>query len=366
VSYGLYLWHWPVIVWLTPERTGLTGEALLATRVVVSFAVTVVSYRFVERPLRRAGGSTGRHVAASISLVVTSLVVISVVVISLVVTSTPLDTSERRPDAGTRSTVPIPVPVESADVTTAADVGPTVTTRRVIRLLVVGDSGAYFLGESLRAAVDADGGVAGDDADVGVAGDDDVVVVPRGEIGCGIVNVGGGASTDVGFLPDPPDCDRWPERWAADVDAFAPTDVLVVLSWPGIGDRELDGELRHPCDPVFDAHHRERFRLAVATAGAGGADVWLANSPDLATAPPGDVSEQRIACINDSIRRTVDTATTDGLVTGRVRVLDLRGWVCPSGVCSAEIDGDVLRPDGLHFEGPGGLRAAEWILGRLT
>ena len=28
ISYGVYLWHWPIYVMLTPARTGLEGTAL--------------------------------------------------------------------------------------------------------------------------------------------------------------------------------------------------------------------------------------------------------------------------------------------------------------------------------------------------
>jgi peptidoglycan/LPS O-acetylase OafA/YrhL len=53
VSYGLYLWHWPVIVWLTPGTWGIHNEiALAAIRVAVTVVVTAVSYRFVEQPIR--------------------------------------------------------------------------------------------------------------------------------------------------------------------------------------------------------------------------------------------------------------------------------------------------------------------------
>ncbi|MBA2281407.1 MAG: acyltransferase, partial [Acidimicrobiia bacterium] len=53
VSYGLYLWHWPVIVVLTPGRTGLGGAGLLTLRAAVTVGLTVLSYRFVEQPVRR-------------------------------------------------------------------------------------------------------------------------------------------------------------------------------------------------------------------------------------------------------------------------------------------------------------------------
>jgi len=53
ISYGIYLWHWPLILWLTPVRTGLDGLALAALRIGLTVAVAAASYYIVERPIRR-------------------------------------------------------------------------------------------------------------------------------------------------------------------------------------------------------------------------------------------------------------------------------------------------------------------------
>ena len=53
ISYGLYLYHWPIFVVLTHERTGLSGWALFALRVGCSVAVAAVSLHFLELPIRR-------------------------------------------------------------------------------------------------------------------------------------------------------------------------------------------------------------------------------------------------------------------------------------------------------------------------
>lgn len=53
ISYGLYLWHWPMFVFLTPESTRLDGLALLVTRTTLTFAAAVGSYFAIERPIRR-------------------------------------------------------------------------------------------------------------------------------------------------------------------------------------------------------------------------------------------------------------------------------------------------------------------------
>lgn len=53
VSYGLYLWHWPVIVIVDADRTGLSGAPLLVVRLAIAMAVTLVSYFLLERPARQ-------------------------------------------------------------------------------------------------------------------------------------------------------------------------------------------------------------------------------------------------------------------------------------------------------------------------
>ncbi|HET9730381.1 MAG TPA: acyltransferase family protein [Acidimicrobiia bacterium] len=52
VSYGLYLVHWPVFVWLNERRTGLHGLELAIARLTIAGAITVVSYHFLECPIR--------------------------------------------------------------------------------------------------------------------------------------------------------------------------------------------------------------------------------------------------------------------------------------------------------------------------
>ena len=53
VSYGLYLIHWPVIVWLNSERVDLQPTALFVLQVIVTVILTLVSYWLIEQPIRR-------------------------------------------------------------------------------------------------------------------------------------------------------------------------------------------------------------------------------------------------------------------------------------------------------------------------
>jgi peptidoglycan/LPS O-acetylase OafA/YrhL len=54
ISYGIYLWHWPVIVYVNAARTGLSTWPLDLVRMALTLALSTVSYYAVERPVRRA------------------------------------------------------------------------------------------------------------------------------------------------------------------------------------------------------------------------------------------------------------------------------------------------------------------------
>jgi hypothetical protein len=73
VSYGLYLWHWPVLV-ATLVATRRTELGVLAGLAVIglSLGLAVVTHRLVERPLagRRGRWSAGRTVVAGLAVLV--------------------------------------------------------------------------------------------------------------------------------------------------------------------------------------------------------------------------------------------------------------------------------------------------------
>lgn len=58
-SYGIYLWHWPVMVLTRPGiDVPLDGVALFALQVAITLALAEGSYRWVEKPVRE--GALGR------------------------------------------------------------------------------------------------------------------------------------------------------------------------------------------------------------------------------------------------------------------------------------------------------------------
>lgn len=53
ISYGVYLYHWPIYLWLDGQRTGLDRWPLFTLRAAVTLAVATVSYVAIEQPIRR-------------------------------------------------------------------------------------------------------------------------------------------------------------------------------------------------------------------------------------------------------------------------------------------------------------------------
>lgn len=53
ISYGIYLWHWPIFVYMTGARTGLSGGTLDVAQVGATLVVATASYYLVERPIRQ-------------------------------------------------------------------------------------------------------------------------------------------------------------------------------------------------------------------------------------------------------------------------------------------------------------------------
>jgi peptidoglycan/LPS O-acetylase OafA/YrhL len=55
-SYGIYLWHWPIIMLTRPdEDIPLDGAALATLQIGLTIGIAALSYRYVETPIRRGG-----------------------------------------------------------------------------------------------------------------------------------------------------------------------------------------------------------------------------------------------------------------------------------------------------------------------
>ena len=82
VSYSLYLWHWPIAVWLYEGFAGLTGARLAAVKFLLSMAAATVSYYLIEQPFRR-GAVLNRFFARGWSLL-TVPVCVALIAVGLV------------------------------------------------------------------------------------------------------------------------------------------------------------------------------------------------------------------------------------------------------------------------------------------
>jgi peptidoglycan/LPS O-acetylase OafA/YrhL len=52
ISYGVYLFHWPLFLWINEDRTGLEGNLLFAVRCAATLGLAMASYHLLELPIR--------------------------------------------------------------------------------------------------------------------------------------------------------------------------------------------------------------------------------------------------------------------------------------------------------------------------
>jgi peptidoglycan/LPS O-acetylase OafA/YrhL len=60
ISYGVYVYHWPIFLWLDAENTQLSQGPLFVLRFIVSITIAFASYHLIEMPIRNGYFSSGR------------------------------------------------------------------------------------------------------------------------------------------------------------------------------------------------------------------------------------------------------------------------------------------------------------------
>jgi peptidoglycan/LPS O-acetylase OafA/YrhL len=329
ISYGIYLWHWPVITTVTAGRVGFGGLGLTALRLALSLALALLSYYLIEKPIRH-GALTGwpARLAAPVGFAAVAVLVLWATAGGVV----PLADQPTGREALRVADDPVPAVKKSS-----------------MRLLLVGDSGAYAIGEALR--------------DVGAA--NDVEVVGRGTPACGVARGDGLGRYPTGeIVKDPPGCRSWPTRWAKHLTEVEPDAVLLLMVAPGGVERKVDGRWQTDCDPGYDRWYQKELETAIGVLGKRGARVSLATVAYYDSTIDPDASYRHTACKNQSIRVAAEA--------GGASVIDVAGWTCRSpGDCKRHVDLSdgseaELRPDGMHYSGPGAVIPSAWIIRQLT
>ncbi len=84
ISYGLYLYHWPVFLVLDRKRIGWSPWPLFGLRMVVTIAIALLSYRLLEMPVRRGRMfTTGRSaLTAGVSFALCTILLAVVLTLS--------------------------------------------------------------------------------------------------------------------------------------------------------------------------------------------------------------------------------------------------------------------------------------------
>lgn len=336
ISYGIYLWHWPVFLVINGARTGWSGQGLFALRCVITVGLAAVSWWVLEEPIRywQPVRVSWLPLGAAISATAT---VVTVMVVPVA------ESPAGRAPAGGVPDVAAAVAVASAQPPNRSHPPRPVAPRdpnRPPTISVFGDSIAWTIMHYLPETPGYD-------------------FADHTIIGCSIVRAGpyrwAGKT-----LEQKSECDGWPARWAQQVAHDQPDIALLIAGrWETV-DRVNEGRWSHIGDPTFDAYLIAELNRALDVLGSTGARVVVATVPysRYGEKPDGSLFPEdepnRVDQWNALMRRAV---------SGRpgVTVLDLNRKLAPDGVYTAKVDGIKVRNDGVHLTEEGVQWLTPWL-----
>jgi peptidoglycan/LPS O-acetylase OafA/YrhL len=341
ISYGLYLWHWPVYVVCTPTRMGFGGTALLVVRLALTVAIATASYYLVERPIR-FGTLSPRALLTSAGGVIVAAVV-AILVVTSGATSDPLGNLAAVARAKPDSNIDLSVYDQSKNPPPT-----TLANDPATKVIVTGDSVAFTMMYGFKQH----------------SGDPPVLYWDHTAFGCSLF--ASARSFNGVEEPDPRQCVPWRadrDRWLRE---FHP-DVVAIFSGPWeVYDKVVDGKELAFATPEYDAWFNTNLDALIAQMSSTGARVALLTAPcneraeSVSGPTPPENDDARVAHLNqlyrDAVRRNAGVA----------QLVDLHGFVCPGGKYTDRRDGVKFRlDDGVHFTQQGAARTRAWLMPKL-
>ena len=274
ISYGVYLFHWPLFLLLDHRRTGASGSWLLLLRLAAMGIVAAASYLAVERPIRQGKLRLARPqftVPATAAAAAGAILLATTLPASAARSHENLTDMARGAALLQQQTARRLAQLPAAPLTPSPAPGlPNGTARRItavhepVRVFIVGDSIAFSAAWALtseRTPYRVD-------------------LLSDAIIGCGI-------------LPDPyadpnstspiplSQCTGWQSQWQEAVSRFQPQVSAVFLGRWEIVDRTINGRTEHIGEPDFDARLSAVLDHAIALLAARSGKVAFVALPCL-------------------------------------------------------------------------------------
>ncbi len=326
ISYGVYLWHWPIDCALTVESTHVQQPLVLnAMRVALTLAVAAASFKFLEQPIRARGLPWGKAYV--------------VVPASFAVALAAVFAGTKRPPPPPPPPVvasrwPTPFSVDQRDLPVKSELKPG--TRRV---LVLGDSVAGKLGLVLRYRQDEFGSFVAERSVGDCSLLTNFTVNKFGESGPS--EPGKGCAAD----------------WVKDVNVLKPDVTLIVLGGGFFSQVVVDGKYLRACDVPFKKAYGHRLHeLLDGIAGNAGQIAMLTTAYPLGRWRGEDTLET-IDCFNEILVGAAKDRS--------IPLIDLAHYLCPTSECNLFSKGEPIRPDGLHPDGVGAEETGRWTFGEI-
>ena len=334
VSYGAYLVHWPILLWLQ-QHTELAPWSAIAIGLPVALVVAGLLQRFVERPIRHGTGGVLASVRGTVGIAALSVAAVAVVVVVVARVSAPTDTDIAFDDAK----------AAELDIVERAEAAGGIANGAP-RVGTFGDSAALLVASGLN-----DWGEDNLDKWIPAGG--------NAGLGCGVLTNVVRLERNV-ETPVPDHCKNWLSDWKRDLQLVDPDiSVMEFGGWEVVG-QQINGEGPFRVigeDDELDALIEAKLTEAVDLLLSESEIVVVLTNPDTEIGRLDGKSPDKPFPESDPVRmdRFNEMLRTVAATDPRIQVIDLAAWV------EARPDERELRPDGVHFTTETAPIAADWL-----
>lgn len=332
ISYGVYLWHWPIDCVLTLDRVHVSELVLNVIRVAATLTIALISERFLERPIRAHGLRIRYPVLVTLATFAACAL--------LVVRATrppPLIATLPPPAPAVFSgkiTWPGPFSVDIHELPASSELPPG-----TLRVLVIGDSVSQKLGLALRYRQE----------------EANAFVAERGVGNCSIleqltINHFGPAKLE----ENDHNCAA---NWVKDTTELKPDVTFIVFGGAYYAQMTIDGKPAFSCDKGWHDVYKARLESLIDQMGSNAGRVMIMLAPYPMDRWRYEHVPERVDCFN--------TLVTEVSASKHAASIDVKGHLCPTLECNRLSNGHPIRPDGLHPDGAGAEELSRWTLTQI-